>query len=208
MTSKDILDEHWDEISKIIFDMVTAKIDELGYDLRDRQWEHLYWHDMTDDVLKKEISLTNTLKELTDISDHIVDNFRKDEKFHFSISRLREEGYHPKLFDPQYIDFTAYCGKLDNVDIDYTFKLSDMPKNYPFEEDEYDRFMRGSWEREFYIIVHENGECVVILDSEEPDEELFKSWEWLRNVEFVKLVGGEIVDFFDRNKDVPVKYKF
>lgn len=210
METKNILDDHLDEFRKIIDGMVTEKLDYLGYNLCDRQWENLEYHILRDELNKDRFRQSGIQKELESIRDDVVDEFRDATRFHFGIRRLREEGYHPRFFDSRYIDFIAYQGKLEVTDIEYTFNLPEPPeacKDLVGFED-WDKYMRIDWDATIYIISHENGECIVILREDDIDSEILRAHPWMEGITFTKMNEDDVIDFFDRNKDVPVKYKF
>lgn len=165
---------------------------------------------MSDDELKKKIMQTGIQKKLESIRDDFVNEFRDTTRFHFVTRRLKTEGYHPRFFDSKYIDFIAYQGKLEdsNVKCGYIWsEWSELPEIFK-DDGDYHRCMENGFGDEFYVLVHENGEFVLILNDGEPCEEEFNMFPWIRNVNLTKMNENEVLDFFSRNKDIPVKYKF
>lgn len=212
MENNDILNKHLDEFRKIVDSIVSDKLDYLGYHLWDSRYEYLHWNIMSNCHIKKDILQTDILRELKTISDKYIDTLRSETRFDFNIEKLREEGYQPRFFDSKYIDFIAYQGKLDNTDIEYTFNLPEPPENFKnsehFNRKDWDDFMERDWNRHIYSISHENGECIVILREGCIDNEVLRAHPWMKGITFTKMDETGVIDFFDRNEDVPVKYKF
>jgi len=203
--------EYLRHFREIIDDMVYDELHRLKYALSDRQYDA---HErFVGDNLKKLLSETDVMKELTNIRDVIVKEIKDGGRFSIRISRLKEEGYSPDFFDSRYIDFSAHYGKLDNIDVEYKIDLK-LEKFAPEVRKDEDliRYMKMFWNDAVYITVHENGECAVIFSgacSGPADTKYFyETFPWIENINLTRMCESDVANFFDRNKDIPVKYHF
>lgn len=206
MENQDILDDHYWEFKGFINEMISDKIHNLGYTLNYEQCEDLRDF-LDDDILEKEISQTGILREFRNISDNYAEIFRNTNRFNLDINRLRDEGYHPKLFDSKYIDFIAFEGKLEDADLECTFEIEEPPEDLKDCKD-YAKYTKMFWKNRIYTRVYKNGECIAILNSGNIDSKLLQVLPWMENISFILMNENDVNDFFSRNKDVPVKYKF
>ena len=207
----EILRDLTPEFREIIKWMVFEELDNLCYDLNDKQCNELNNHVLSFESIRKKLNKSNIHPEFKKIRDEYLEQFKPGKRFDLSVKDFKEKGYSERFFDEEYIDFLALYGKLNEIDdIDYTIDLYfDISSSESETVREYEKYF---WVNGIYVKIYKNGEIFILLNGDyflpgQPND-FTQLFTFLSKVKFKKINEKEVKDFFLRNQDIPIVYEF